>query len=680
MSETLRVLIVEDSESDAGMIIRLLHKADYDVHAERVDNAGQMQAALEKQAWDVVIADYRLPQFDAPAALALVRQSGLDIPFIVVSGTIGEDLAVAMMKAGAHDYLMKDKLARLAPAVVREIREARARRERWQADEALRESEARFSSIFHASPAAIAIARLRDSQFIDVNAAWQNITGYTRAEAIGHTSLELNLWAKPEQREQLVRSLREQGAARGEVQVRRKSGQISDVLMSAELIDVAGENCLLTMAQDITERKQAETALAEERALLAERVKERTAELNAANAELVRAARAKNEFLAAMSHELRTPLNAILTVSEGLQEQVFGPLNEKQLNFLHIIEESGRHLLVLINDILDLSKIEAGKVELETAPVVVSLVCQASLQFVRQSAHEKQIELSFDLDSQVATIEADERRLKQILVNLLSNAVKFTPAGGRVGLEVKGDAEQGVLRFCVWDTGIGIAPEDVARLFQPFVQLDSRLSRQYSGTGLGLSLVLRLVDLHGGSVGVESAVGKGSRFTVSLPWGGNNRVTRGESDRATEEEASPGVTVSSPHPVTILLAEDNEAHIAATSAYLQAKGYRVILARHGHEAVQAAEVERPDVIVMDIQMPGLDGMEAIRRIRDLPSPCEGEGAGVRVTPILALTALAIPGDRERCLAAGADEYMSKPVSLKCLAAAIEDSLLRKESP
>ena len=300
-------------------------------------------------------------------------------------------------------------------------------------------------------------------------------------------------------------------------------------------------NCVLTatnaaMVIEIAERKRAEAALEAERVSLAQRVEERTRELRAANEDLAHASRLKNEFFACMSHELRTPLHAILGLSEAMQEQTYGPINENQQEALGNIAESGRHLLALINDILDLSKIEAGKLELEIAPVMVEFVCQASLRFINQMAQQKRLKVFTNLENVVTTLQADARHLKQILVNLLSNAVKFTPEGGSIGLEVAGKVEscpthdafvasglagQGVIHFTVWDKGIGIASEDLERLFQPFVQLDSGLTRQYPGTGLGLALVRRLVHLHGGSISVESELGKGSRFTVSLPWQGN---------------------------------------------------------------------------------------------------------------------------------------------------------------
>jgi signal transduction histidine kinase len=240
------------------------------------------------------------------------------------------------------------------------------------------------------------------------------------------------------------------------------------------------------------------------------------------NAALARANRLKDEFLASMSHELRTPLNAILGLSEALQEGIYGDLSERQNYTLKHIESSGRHLLALINDILDISKIEAGQVQLEMELVWVESLCQASLQFVRQSAHKKQILVNFSVDPTLTTIQADGRRLKQILINLLSNAVKFTPEKGVIGLEVMGDTDNQMVHFTVWDTGIGIAPEDIDRLFQPFVQLDARLARHYTGTGLGLALVQRMVSMHEGHIQVESEVGKGSHFTVSLPWTGQS--------------------------------------------------------------------------------------------------------------------------------------------------------------
>jgi signal transduction histidine kinase/CheY-like chemotaxis protein len=462
---------------------------------------------------------------------------------------------------------------------------------------------------------------------------------------------------------------------------------------AAATVAVAIANAqLFEQAQkEIVERKQVEAILAQERTLLAQRVEERTSELSVANAELARSARLKDEFLASMSHELRTPLNAILGMSEALLEQVYGELNEKQSKSLRSVEESGRHLLALINDILDLSKIGAGKMELDLGPVPVESACQSSLRIIKESAQKKQLKVSCSFDGAVTLIRADGRRLKQILVNLLNNSVKFTPEGGMIGLEVRGDAEHQMVRLTVWDTGIGISPQDLGRLFQPFVQLDGSLSRQYAGTGLGLALVYRMVEMHGGSVTVESEVGKGSRFTVSLPWredeGKANvwRPVKSAEQPSQEMGREPRLAPCAPiaslgttplgttrnharqadgGPVTVLLAEDSETNINTVSEYLTIKGYQVVVARNGAEAIERARETRPAVIVMDIQMPGMDGLEATRRVR--------ADADLNKIPIIAMTALTMPGDRERCLEAGANEYVGKPISLKDLVRMIEE--------
>jgi signal transduction histidine kinase len=262
----------------------------------------------------------------------------------------------------------------------------------------------------------------------------------------------------------------------------------------------------------------------------------RTRELEEANRELElrrdqaeSANRAKSMFLATMSHELRTPLNTILGLSETLLERILGDLNEKQLRAITTVEESGRHLLELITDILDLSKIEADRLDLDITRVDFDEVCRASLRFVREVALKKQIPIIYTMNQTPDSIRTDPRRLKQILINLLGNAVKFTPEGGSIGLEVAGDEERREVRITVWDTGIGIAPDDMKKLFQPFVQVDDSLARRYEGTGLGLTLTARLTELLGGTITVESETGKGSRFTVTLPWG---------KDETTEEPQS----------------------------------------------------------------------------------------------------------------------------------------------
>jgi PAS domain S-box-containing protein len=316
--------------------------------------------------------------------------------------------------------------------------------------------------------------------------------------------------------------------ATGEVQIYEHNLQKYGEWVYEEVrISPCGEDEVLVLVRNISDRKRAEAAL-----------QLSNAKLLSTNQELERVTRLKDEFLATMSHELRTPLNAILGLSEGLLEQVFGELNQRQQSSLKTIQKSGQHLLELINDILDVAKIEAGMFTLDLTSVSVRYLCNSSLSFVKHQASQKNIQLNLIIHDDVPTaIVIDERRMRQLLINLLSNAVKFTQKNGKITLEAKftnvdrscsekypEENLKSEIQFSVSDNGIGISLEDINRLFQPFIQIDSSLSRQYAGTGLGLNLVKKLAELHGGQVSVASKVGEGSCFTVSFPF---------EMDRAT---------------------------------------------------------------------------------------------------------------------------------------------------
>jgi PAS domain S-box-containing protein len=414
----------------------------------------------------------------------------------------------------------------------------------------------------------------------------------------------------------------------------------------------------------LQERQQAEIALRETNDRLA-----------ATNQELLRATKLKDEFLATMSHELRTPLNAILGMSECLTEGIFGEVNERQAKSIDTIHRSGQHLLALINDILDVSKIAAGKLELEFTSVPLQRLCDASLALVRAQADRKQIAIETHIPTQIGMLWIDERRMCQVAINLLSNAVKFTPKGGRITLAAEivvandraTSERQDWVRISVTDTGIGISPADRDRLFQPFVQIDSSLNRQYEGTGLGLALVKQMVELHGGYVTLESELGQGSCFSLHLPYSATDSQSCSPPDPlARPEFSSNPELIPSTVQTTILLAEDNPTNLITFVSYLNAKGYRTIAAKDGAEAIDLAIANQPDLILMDIQMPGMDGIAAILQIRQDPH--------LRQIPIVALTALAMSSDRQRCLDAGANEFLVKPVKLKELNRTIQNCL------
>ncbi len=796
MNKALRVLMVEDSEEDTLLIVRELKRGGYDPVYERVETSESMKSALNRLAWDIVLADYSMPQFSAPAALIVLKESGLDIPFIIVSGSIGEDIAVAIMKAGAHDYLMKNNLKRLIPAIEQELREAAVRRrlrksekaltesekryrqvvenateiiyavdmngnftygnpaglkvtgysleelrrfnyadlvlpehrervsqlyikqfreklpatyvefpffgkagniiwfgqnstivmegdqiaglhiiarditERKKAEQALADSEQRYRNLVENAPDVIFTIAL-DGTIISLNPAFETITGWPGADWLhkpfvsmlhpddlsralelfehllkreGIPPFELRVLRKSgdylmaeftvtaqiqkgsvmyilgigrdiTERKQMEEALRksedrfrelyenapvgyseydiqgritnvnrtglemlgydreemlghflwefsaDQETARNQIleklagisppahnhegAKRRKDGTIFPVLIEDRLIRDKKDRIIgiRSAVQDITVRKRAELELERHREHLSELVEERTKELAVAKLAADTANQAKSEFLANMSHELRTPLNSIMGFSEVLQDELFGKLNEKQHTHVDFILGSSQHLLSLINDILDLAKVEAGKLELDLSSFYLSEPLQAAMVLLKEKAMKEEIKFSLEIAPEAdIQIEADERKLKQILFNLLSNGVKFTKPGGSVRVSARkvmssefvvGSAEKHGIYFdlltqhsepnddfveiSVEDTGIGIREEDLPKLFKEFSQIDSGYSKTYEGTGLGLALSKRLVDLHGGRIWAESQIGKGSKFTFAIP-------------------------------------------------------------------------------------------------------------------------------------------------------------------
>jgi signal transduction histidine kinase/CheY-like chemotaxis protein len=415
-------------------------------------------------------------------------------------------------------------------------------------------------------------------------------------------------------------------------------------------------------------------ALAESASTLESRVRERTRELEAARQELEDKSRRgeevdrlKSVFIANMSHEIRTPLNSVLALSQLLRDGVAGGLTAGQRQYLEVIERNGQNLLRLINDILDLSRIEAGHLEMDTQSVDLAPHIRAIATELAPLAMAKELELVVKIPETLPAVRCDIDRVRQVLTNLIGNAIKFTETGT---VQVAAEPKASVLAVSVIDTGVGIPEADINKIFREFFQVDQTLARRQGGTGLGLAIASRLAQLMGGEISVTSLVGHGSRFTLTLPRAGAAAAmaatlpgTVAHSGEVTTDETLQG---------TVLIVEDNEDNLFTLRQVLSRSQLTLETAANGRQAIALCRRALPDLVIMDMQMPGMSGLQATGAIRALPG-----GASV---PILALTAQAMKGDRERILAAGCDAYLSKPVDPRALVQTVERLLGERRGP
>jgi PAS domain S-box-containing protein len=517
MSKNLRVLIVEDSPDDAVLLVRELRRSGYDVISERVETREEMRAALTKQTWDLVLADFNMLDFNGIEALTLLKATGLDIPFIIISGSIGEDLAVAAMKAGAHDYLMKGKIARLIPSIERELRDAEIRDQRRRAEEALQYSEARKRAIVNAALDSI-ITVDHEGHIIEFNPAAEKTFGYNGRDVIGKplTDFIIPLLSPDSHRDGLNRYMAtcesQLLGKRIEMTAIRADGKEFPAELAITRISKAGPPMFSAYIRDLTEQKAQEDT------------RRRSQQLEEQNIRMQEANRLKSEFLANMSHELRTPLNAIIGFSTLMYDGKVGPVCDQHKEYLGDIISSSSHLLQLINDVLDLAKIEAGKMELNVETFSIKDVIDEVYAAMKPLASKRNITIHIEVSGDTELITLDQRKFKQVLYNLLSNAVKFSHDNGEV--KIAALREQDQIRLRVEDFGIGIKSDDLPRLFGQFQQLDAGTDRRYQGTGLGLALTRKIIELQQGSITVESELGKGSTFIVTIPSAVANPVTK----------------------------------------------------------------------------------------------------------------------------------------------------------
>ncbi len=517
------------------------------------------------------------------------------------------------------------------------LREVSARR---QAQEALRESEERYRTLADLSPDSILVNT--EGRFVYANAAACDLLHAPSIESIiGHSPFD---FIEPDQhgqvRERIARVLQSKEKASPDHQRWRCfDGSIVDVETSAGGVTWHGRPAVQVLLRDISERIRDEQ------------------ELRAAKAAAEQATRAKSEFLANMSHEIRTPLNGLFGILQHLRSQ---GLNPEQAECVETALGSGRRLLGILNDILDLSRIEAGRLQLERECFHPAATVEEVVGIFQAGAREKEVELIWTVDPDLPFVVGDEGRVRQVLFNLVGNAVKFTEKGE---VEIRAEITPAsqtqdslVLRFTVRDTGIGIEGANLKELFTPFTQADGSHTRKYGGSGLGLAIVQRLVELMGGRVSIESRVGSGTHvvFTCLVTPSGEQDCPKRKECEATTEPAETAPVIRG---LDVLVAEDDRVNRLVLERFLTSQGHRVASVTNGRACLDILEKRSFDVILMDIQMPEMDGIDVTRHIR-------ARTDDRRYTPVVALTAHAMKGDRETFLKAGMDAYLSKPVDFK----------------
>lgn len=637
MDVPLRVLLVEDSEDDAILLLRALKKSGYLPECLRVELASEFTAALANQTWDIVLSDYTMPEFSALQALELLQAQQQDLPFIVVSGVMGEESAVAIMKAGAHDYLLKDRLLRLGPAIERELREAEVRRSKREAEEALLRAYENLESQVQERTAQIKATNLQlraeieereriesvlrqlaaivessldaiistdlDGTILSWNAGAEAVYGYGAAEAIGHKLQQLLTPSDPQVVQRFLGDRLRNDDDPRQVIHQRKDGRAIEVFLTVSPVrDAAGETVgVSTIARDISERRAVE--------------------------------RLKDEFVSIVSHELRTPLTSIRGSLGLLLSGKLGSLTEQGQRFLEIAINNTDRLVRLIEDILDLERLESGQVALELQPHRLADLMREAIEIVQPVADKTQVKIVPEfLD---VTLRVDGDRLVQAMVNLLSNAVKFSPNDSQVQLRAtyvpEAPAEASEVVVAIIDHGRGIPADKLETIFGRFQQVDASDARQKGGTGLGLAICQSIIEQHHGRLWVESVQGEGSTFYFALPLDASdlaNPLT------ASGDVGLSGLGIWSPRLAEgsgalsdwgarqILLVEDNADLARVLAATFAGHGIQACVAPTGPAAIAACQVQRPDLIVLDLMLSEGNGFGVVDWLRQQPELCQ----------------------------------------------------------
>ena len=576
---------------DAQLVVDALCNAGFDPEWKRVETESDFLAALRDPP-DIILCDYALPMFDGLQALKLLRGSGSNVPLIIVSGTIGEETAVATMKHGAADYLLlkKHRLARLGSAVSHVLEQSRSRRQHQQAEEALRQSEARFAKAFRSNPAAMCITTIKDGRFIEVNERYEDLSGYSRRELIGRTAVELAFWNDPAEGALLVERLRNHSFVRDhETQFRRQSGRVLDVLISMELIEFPGEQepVLISMFADVTGQKALETRL-----------------LRAQRMESI------GTLASGVAHDLNNVLGQIMMSVSLLRRDMAA---EQREEFISTIERSAERGAEIVKQVLTFGR----GVEGERKPLSVDVLVNELIKMLG-GTFPKHIAIENSIGAGIWPVIGDATQLHQVLLNLCINARDAMPDGGRLQLQAANvdfgashasllpEAKPGpYVLLEVSDTGCGIPPDIADRIFDPFFTT----KEMGEGTGLGLSTAHGIVKSHDGVIRVTAPLGKGTTFQVYLP---------ASPDREVPADAIR-VEIPKGNDEVVLVVDDEAGVRDAVRLILESAGYRVLLAADGAEALAmfAQNIGSIAAVLTDLTLPYLDGGALIRVLRNM---------------------------------------------------------------
>lgn len=657
------ILLIEDELAHAELIRRAFESKSAWVTLTVAHSLQEARAHSALVNPDLAIVDLLLPDGNG---IEFLTHPGHDFsyPVIIMTSHGDEQVAVEAIKAGALDYVVKSDVSlREMPHIAeRALREWRLIIKRQQAEARLRESEERFRQVISSISDHIYMAEMTaegafSNRYMSPNSA--ELTGYAQAQVWGDGDFWTSL-IHPDDRETAVAQLHRLAAGQNsevEYRITHADGHIVWVRDNARVKNEGESRLIYGVISNISERKQIETELKQYREHLEELVIKRTAELKHATEAAQAASRAKSEFLSNMSHELRTPLNGILGYAQLLKRGQ--NLTNWQKNALDVIQESGAHLLTLINDILDLSKIEASRMELYLSPVHMPNFLQDIVNIIAMRAQQKGIFFQDESNPDLPLgVLADEKRLRQVIINLLDNAVKFTDTG-QVTFHVSQvptpvhlvESNRVALRFQVSDTGVGIAPSQLPRIFRPFEQVGDRRHRT-DGTGLGLAISRKLVQMMGGDLHVTSEPGKGSLFWFVIEF---TRIMLQDAPDSALQQKIAGY--SGPRR-RVLVIDDKKHNLLVLGDMLETLGLEAVLAESGEDGLAKARQIVPDMILLDLVMPGMDGYETVGIIRQTPT--------LKHIPVVAVSASAFDKDKDRSIVAGCNEFLPKPLYIDSL--------------